>query len=116
MSGNPRPRSTGIRRGLDVEGNEVFPVGSEVKGVPGNPDYVLRKARLGMYPYPPSDGCSCSWCSQRSQNTRALEAMKEENEYMCPEDGCAFAANGKTHNHKLSSLRMHKMKKHEASK
>ena len=73
-----QPKTTLYRHtsGLDVEGNEVFPVGSEVKGVPGNPDYVLRKARLGMYPYPPSDGCSCSWCSQRSQNTRALEAMK----------------------------------------
>ena len=62
-----QPKTTLYRHspGLDIEGNVVFPVGSAIKGVPGSPDYVLRKARLGMFPNPPSDSCECGWCKAR---------------------------------------------------
>ena len=40
-------------------GEEVIPVGTKISGVPGNTDYVARKARIGILPYPPSDTCEC---------------------------------------------------------
>ena len=62
-----QPKTTLYRHtpGLDIEGNEVFPIGSAIKGVPGSPDYVLRKSRLGMFPYLPSEACECRWCKAR---------------------------------------------------
>jgi len=50
------------RARTNPEGDVVKPVGTKVTGVPGNPDYVARKARIGMLPYPPSDTCECKWC------------------------------------------------------
>ena len=49
--------------GLNISGDVVFPVGTAVKGVPGNPDYVAKKSRLGMLPEMPSDTCECRWCA-----------------------------------------------------
>ena len=50
------------RAKTDQNGTEVTPIGTKIAGVPGNPDYVARKARIGMLPYPPSDTCECKWC------------------------------------------------------
>ena len=52
--------------GLNVDGQVVYPHGSEVRGVPGSPDYVLRKAKIGFFPYPPNEHCGCLWCVERS--------------------------------------------------
>ena len=49
----------------NIEGQIVFDVGSTVEKVPGNPEYVLRKARLGLFNKPPSDTCECRWCKER---------------------------------------------------
>ena len=51
--------------GLNVEGVVVHPHGSTVEGVPGNPDYVLKKAKIGFFPYPPNEHCNCEWCVER---------------------------------------------------
>jgi hypothetical protein len=37
-------------------------VGAALKNVPGNPDYVLRKARIGLFPWEPGGTCTCRWC------------------------------------------------------
>ena len=50
-----------------VSGGIAADVGTSVKGVPGSPDYVLRKARIGLFPWRPSDECTCKWCAERSQ-------------------------------------------------
>ena len=110
-----QPKTTLFRHapGLDMQGNEAAPVGAQIKGVPGNPDYVLRKARLGMYPYPPNEGCQCRWCSQRAEANRPVEVIERVvDEYACPEEGCEFIANGEAHRAKLSSLRLHNRYKH----
>ena len=49
----------------NLEGKIVFDVGSTVSGVPGNPQYVLTKARIGLFNQPPSDTCECRWCKER---------------------------------------------------
>tara|TARA_R100000008_G_C3508335_1_gene127448 strand:+ start:133 stop:462 length:330 start_codon:yes stop_codon:yes gene_type:complete len=51
--------------GLNVNGDVVHPYGSKVKGVPGNPDYVIKKAKIGFFPYPPNEHCGCPWCIER---------------------------------------------------
>jgi hypothetical protein len=60
--------------GLNVEGDVVYPHGSQVKGVPGNPEYVLRKAKIGFLPYPPNEHCNCRWCVER-KNIKEEEAV-----------------------------------------
>ena len=51
---------------LTVDGNMSGDIGSTTSGVPGNPDYVLRKAKQGLFPWPPGEGCRCEWCVKRS--------------------------------------------------
>ena len=45
--------------------NGVKAVGTPVSGVPGNPDYVSKKARTGLLQWPPSEACTCRWCLGR---------------------------------------------------
>lgn len=42
-------------------------VGSTINGVPGNPDYILRKSAIGLFTWPPSSTCVCKWCSVREE-------------------------------------------------
>ena len=37
--------------------------GVALPNVPGNPDFVLSKARIGLFPWPPSETCKCRWCA-----------------------------------------------------
>jgi len=43
-------------------GEAVSPVGTKLENMPGNPDYVNKKARAGLFPWPPSNACTCRWC------------------------------------------------------
>ena len=63
--------------GRDVNGKVSSPVGAPIKGVRGNPDYVARKSRLGMLPYPPTDGCECRWCVDRAGGAEVVQKVKE---------------------------------------
>ena len=58
--------------GLDPSGKVVFPYGTEIKGVPGNPDYVLKKAKIGFFQYPPNEHCGCLWCVERKNRSEAI--------------------------------------------
>ena len=46
-------------------GEVVIPVGTAIDGLPGQPDYVSRKARQGLLQWPPSDSCTSRWCMGR---------------------------------------------------
>ena len=71
-----QPKTTLYRHapGLNINGNEVIPVGSPIKGVPGSPEYVLKKAGIGMFPFLPGDTCECKWCKARSINFKEIHA------------------------------------------
>jgi len=43
-------------------GDVVSPAGTALPNLPGQPDYVNRKARQGLLQWPPSDSCTCRWC------------------------------------------------------
>ena len=69
--------------GLNVDGDVVHPHGSTVEGVPGNPDYVLSKAKIGFFPYPPNPHCNCKWCVERvvkiDRDSSTSEKTKSDN-------------------------------------
>ena len=51
---------------VSPSGEVVSDVGTKLNNLPGNPDYVNRKGRQGLYPWPPGDTCTCRWCAQRN--------------------------------------------------
>ena len=109
-----QPKTTLYRHapGLNVDGNEVFPVGSSVKGVPGSPDYVLRKSRIGMFPFLPGDTCECRWCSANRVNVEVTEEPKiEEPQESVDCQECGEPVYAVTKAGALSRLRVH-MKSH----
>ena len=105
-----QPKTTLYRHapGLDIEGNEVSPVGSTIKGVPGSPDYVLRKARLGMFPFPPADTCECRWCVARKVDVKIPlepEDLEPQESVVCQD--CGEQVFALTKAGALSRLRVH---------
>ena len=109
-----QPKTTLYRHtpGLDINGNEVFPVGSAIKGVPGSPDYVLRKSRIGMFPFLPGDTCECRWCSANRVNVEVTEEPKiEEPQESVDCQECGEPVYAVTKAGALSRLRVH-MKSH----
>ena len=62
-----QPKATLYRHkpSYNVNGGVSEGVGTEVRGVPGNPDYVLRKSKIGLFPWMPSESCECQWCAGR---------------------------------------------------
>ena len=63
-----QPKTTLYRHKPDynVGGDIVQDVGTTVKNVPGNPDYVMKKSKIGQFVWPPSDTCECKWCVERA--------------------------------------------------
>ena len=47
---------------MNPSGDTVSPVGTKLENLPGNPDYVNKKARAGLLPWPPGNACTCRWC------------------------------------------------------
>jgi len=98
---------------MSEDGVVVSPVGTKVTNLPGNPDYVLRKARLGMFPYLPGDTCECKWCVANRVNVEPVpEPDKEVNEEFVTCQICDAAITALTKAGALSRLRVH-MKSHE---
>ena len=85
-------------------------VGSEIKNIPGNPDYVLKKSKIGLFPWPPSDTCECKWCQEKAA-PKVAEVTSSK--YRCDSGDCDYIATSESHSGKLSSLRMHKRRKHK---
>jgi hypothetical protein len=50
-------------------GAEVSPRGTALHNLPGHPDYVQRKMRIGLFTWPPSDTCQCQWCVAATSKT-----------------------------------------------
>ena len=48
----------------NLSGETVSPVGAALVNLPGSPDYVSRKARLGLFPWKPGTNCTCRWCAK----------------------------------------------------
>jgi hypothetical protein len=108
-----QPKTTLYRHapGMTVNGDIAFPVGTEVPNVPGNPDYVLRKARIGMLPYPPNDACTCRWCKDRAASKQPKATPAETR---CEVEGCSWVATAATERGRKGSLSLHVRRTHSA--
>jgi hypothetical protein len=75
-----QPKTTLYRHktSLNAEGELAYEVGTAITGVPGSPDYVLRKSKIGMFPWMPGDGCSCRWCNVKNPEAPQEEPEQEE--------------------------------------
>ena len=94
---------------LNEQGDLVKPAGSKVENLPGSPDYVLGKARIGMLPYPPSSTCECRWCAiynaQAEVKTESEDGKVEEESVVCQD--CGENVYALTKAGALSKLRVH---------
>ena len=63
---------------ISPSGDLVSDVGTKLDNLPGNPDYVSRKARLGLYPWPPGDTCTCRWCAERKPEPLSVAPSVEK--------------------------------------
>jgi hypothetical protein len=74
-----QPKTTLYRHkpSYTVSGEVAAVVGTAVTGVPGSPDYVLRKAKIGLFPWPPSEECTCKWCAERNQEKEPVAEAAE---------------------------------------
>ena len=62
----------------NAEGTMMEGVGTFIGNVPGNPDYVLRKSRIGLFTWPPSDTCTCKWCLERRQPDEPVQQASQD--------------------------------------
>ena len=108
-----QPKTTLYRHkaSYTVEGHLAEPVGSTTKGVPGNPDYVLRKAKIGLFPWKPSESCECEWCRESHvEPVPEPEVISEMATKTC--ELCGFTAEAANLAGASSKLTFHKRKSH----
>ena len=73
------PKTTLYRHNsvYDNKGNVVKAAGDKLVNLPGNPDFVLSKSRIGLFPWPPSATCTCKWCGNKPNEKRTKEVKTE---------------------------------------
>ena len=86
-------------------------VGTYVDNVPGNPDYVLRKARIGLFPWKPSESCECKWCKDSYEEPQPEPEVNSEMATKTCEL-CGFTAEAANLAGASSKLTFHKRKSH----
>ena len=103
-----QPKTTLYRHkpSYNTDGSLCDEIGSAIHNVPGNPDYVQRKAKIGLFVWEPSDSCKCKWCNERAANAAAPETIKVS----C--DLCTFEAESTVKQAALNKLKGHIKKLH----
>jgi hypothetical protein len=84
-----QPKTTLYRHkaALNSEGEVSGAIGSYVENVPGSPDYVLRKAKIGLFPWMPGDSCTCKWCLERRQSGEPVGQVSQDTSGAAGEEG-----------------------------
>ena len=108
-----QPKTTLYRHkaSMNIQGEVVRDIGTTVTGVPGNPDYVLRKSKIGLFPWKPSESCECRWC--RDSYVEPVPEPEVNSEMVtktCEE--CGFIAEAANLAGASSKLTFHKRKSH----
>ena len=88
----PKTRLYRHKAAYNVDGDLTDEVGTYTDNVPGDPRYLLRKARIGMFGFPPSETCTCKWCNE---NNETQVAVKTEVVKVAPESGAPVAPIGR---------------------
>ena len=107
----PKTRLYRHRPAYNTQGEISDAVGTYVDNVPGNPDYVLRKARIGLFPWKPSSSCECKWCRDSYVEP---QPEPEVNPDMATKtcELCGFTAEAANLAGASSKLTFHKRKSH----
>ena len=96
---------------LNVQGEVVRDIGTTLTGVPGNPDYVLRKAKIGLFQWKPGVSCDCQWCRESYvEPVPEPEVNSDMVTKTCEE--CGFIAEAANLAGASSKLTFHKRKSH----
>ena len=108
-----QPKTTLYRHkaSMNIQGEVVRDIGTTVTGVPGNPDYVLRKSKIGLFPWKPNESCECRWC--RDSYVEPVPEPEVNSEMVtktCEE--CGFIAEAANLAGASSKLTFHKRKSH----
>ena len=108
-----QPKTTLYRHkaSMNIQGEVVRDIGTTVTGVPGNPDYVLRKSKIGLFPWKPNESCECKWC--RDSYVEPVPEPEVNSEMVtktCEE--CGFIAEAANLAGASSKLTFHKRKSH----
>ena len=96
---------------LNVQGEVVRDIGTALTGVPGNPDYVLRKAKIGLFPWKPGVSCDCKWCEDSYVEPEPESEVNSEMVTKTCEE-CGFIAEAANLAGASSKLTFHKRKSH----
>ena len=72
----PKIRLYRHKPAYNIEGDLTDEVGTHGDNVPGEPRYLLRKAQMGLFGFPPSETCECSWCQERQAEGAAEAALE----------------------------------------
>ena len=89
----PKTRLYRHKAAYNADGDLTDEVGTYTDNVPGDPRYLLRKARIGMFGFPPSETCTCKWCkwskplldeSRRAAKAEVVEAAPEPGATVAP--------------------------------
>ena len=96
---------------LNVQGEVVRDIGTTLTGVPGNPDYVLRKAKIGLFPWKPGVSCDCKWCKDSYVEPEPEPEVNSEMVTKTCEE-CGFIAEAANLAGASSKLTFHKRKSH----
>ena len=108
------PKTTLYRHkaSYNVTGSVSEDIGTMIKGVPGSPDYVLRKAKIGLFPWAPSESCECRWCvvgraeaAEEKKVVASVDSPVIGEAVSCGD--CAFVAKASTKTGALAKLRAH---------
>jgi len=108
-----QPKTTLYRhkKAYNNEGDVTDDIGTSVSNVPGNPDYVLRKARIGLFPWKPSESCECRWCKDSYVEPQPEpEVISDMATKTC--ELCGFTAEAANLAGASSKLTFHKRKSH----
>tara|TARA_Y100000310_G_scaffold233434_1_gene236295 strand:- start:1423 stop:1842 length:420 start_codon:yes stop_codon:yes gene_type:complete len=110
-----QPKTTLYRHkaSYNTEGDIVGDIGSTVKQVPGNPDYVLKKSKIGLFPWKPSSECDCQWCGESFAKVEVpVETLLEGDTATETCNICGFKMEAKNKLGLSSKVRSHNSKVH----
>ena len=107
-----QPKTTLYRHkaSYTTDGNVSDEVGTAVHNVPGNPDYVQKKARIGLFTWEPGEQCECKWCKE-SFAVEEVENLDEDPKIAC--DQCDFVPKSENKATATHQLKAHKNKLHK---
>ncbi len=103
----PKTRLYRHKPSYNVDGDILKEVGTYVDNVPGNPDYVQRKAKIGLFTWKPGPECECKWCGESFKQDNEKPEVFQESCSIC---GVVFEAKAKSG--VISKLKAHKSKTH----